>query len=170
MTTEWSTVALIDAIGQVLADAVGGTTFAAGLTQVVLDAEPDLVPMADDFLEAGLPAVTVALGPWKPILQPGNERYGKENPLQVHCAVWRARVPLGENVNALYGDRDAIANAFIAHSKAFLVVPEVQWAGLGGGPGIVPRTLPAGEASRSFLTLPFVVNVHLNRSVTAQPA
>jgi hypothetical protein len=123
----YSTAAIIDAIGQVLADAIDGHyVFGSGMTQEVTDVQPYVVPLADDFLEVGLPAITCALGPWKPALEPGNERYGKLNPLEVHCAVWRSRVPLGENVTSLYGDRDKIIDSFIAHSKAYLVVGRVS--------------------------------------------
>jgi hypothetical protein len=170
MTTTWSTSALVDSVAQVLADAINGQVYAAGTTSEVTDAAPEVSPLADDFLEAGLPAVTCALGDWRPILQPGNERYGSTNPLQVLGAVWVPRVPLGANIAALYGYRDLLVDAFIGHGKLFGHVPEVQWAGLAGGPGIVARKLGQGDSTRSYLTLPFTVHVHLNRSVTAQPA
>lgn len=171
MTATYAVAAIIDAVAGVIAGAVAGNIFAAGVTQEVTDPSPLVVPLADDFTEVGLPIVTCALGGWHPTLAPGLERYGNSNPLEVLCAVWRPRVPLGENVALLYGDRDAIVDAFIDHTKAGLVVPELQTAILAGGPGIVPRSLPRiGESQRPFLTLPFTVNVTINRTVVPQPA
>lgn len=159
--------AVVDAIGRVVADAIDGHVFAAGVTTSVLAAAPEVVPLADDFTEGGLPVVTVAMGPWTNLAQPGNERKHRD----VSCVVWRPRVPLGDNVAALYADADAIADAFIAHSKAYLAEPTLQSAILTGGPGIVPRSIPsANGAAREFLTLPFTVAVVLNRSVQFQPA
>jgi hypothetical protein len=160
------TNAIVDGAAQVIAGVVNGHIFAAGVTTSVTDAAPEVVPLADDFTEAGLPMVTVAMGPWNPLLQPGNERLH----MTLHCAVWRPRVPLGDNVSALYGDRDAIADAWIAHTKEYLVEHTLQSAILMGGPGIVPRALPSGDASRSFLTLPFTVDIVCNRSVVPLPA
>lgn len=159
---------VIDAVARVVADAVAGHIFAAGVTASVIGAAPEVVPLADDFSEGGLPVVTVAMSPWTNLAQPGNERKHRE----VLCVVWRPRVPLGEVVAALYADCDAIADAFIGHSKAYLAEPTLQSAILTGGPGIVPRTLPAHGAvpERSFLTLPFTVAVVLNRSVAFAPA
>jgi hypothetical protein len=169
MTTAFAS-ALVDACARVIADAVSGHIFAAGVTESVTDAQPLVVPLADDFTEVGLPMVTCAMGAWSPALQPGNERYGRENPFRVLCAVWRPRVPLGDNVNALYGDRDAIADAFIAHTKAYLAETMLQAAILAGGPGIVPRSLGDPVNPSRFLTLPFTVNVTTNRTVVPQPA
>lgn len=167
----YAVAAIIDAIAGVIANAVEGNIFAAGVTQEVTDPIPLVVPLADDFTEVGMPMVTCALGEWHPILEPGNERYGNSNPLQVLCAVWRPRVPLGQNVALLYADRDAIVDAFIAHTKAGSIVPELQAAIMAGGPGIVPRSVPrVGDSQRSFLTLPFTVNVTINRTVVPQPA
>jgi hypothetical protein len=160
------TAAVVDACARVIADAVSGHVFAAGVTAAVTDAAPEVVPLADDFAEAGLPAVTCAMGQWTPTLQPGNERIR----MTVHGVVWRRRVPLGENATALYGDRDAIAAAWIAHTKAYgpsMGMGDVQSAVLTGGPGIVPRTL-AGLAA--YLTLPFTVEVVTGRIVVPQPA
>lgn len=169
MTTTWSTQALIDACAGVIAGAIAGKVFAAGLTAEVTDDFPDVVPLADDFTEAGLPAVTCALGEWRPKLGGGLERYGESKPLQILGVVWRPRVPLGGNVAALYADRDALADAFVDHTKLGAIVPEVQAAILAGGPGIVPRSLGDIANPRRFLTLPFSVNVTLNRTVVPQP-
>lgn len=171
----FSLAAVIDSVAKVIATAVDGYVFAAGVTEVVTGGAPMVVPLADGFDEVGTPMVTCALGPWKPVLQPGNERYGNTNPLEILCAVWRPRMPLGDNVVALYADRDAIVDAVIGHTKAFGHVGELQAAILAGGPGIVPRALPRslareGAGDRLFLTLPFTVNVHLNRTVVPQPA
>lgn len=161
-----STSAIVDGCARVVAGAIDGHVFAAGITESVVDATPEVVPLADDFTEAGLPAVTCAMGPWTPALQPGNERLH----LEVMGVVWRPRVPLGDNVAALYADRDAIAEAFIAHTKAYIAEASLQSAVLGGGPGIVPRSLGDVANRRLFLTLPFTVNVVCNRPVVPQPA
>ena len=164
-----STATILDSLAQVLAEVVGGYIFSAGTTTDVTTAEPTVVPLADDFSEAGMPAVTVALGPWKPLLQPGNERLH----LIAKCAVWRERVPLADNVQALYADRDAIADALIAHGKLFLHEPAVASAVLQGGQGIVARAVPRGLSAaepRIFLTLPFTVEIVCNRAVVPQPA
>lgn len=160
-----STAAIVDGCAQVIADAVHGHVFAAGVTTAVTDQQPMVVPQADDFTEAGLPAVTCALGPWSPALRPGNERLA----VTIVGAVWRPRVPLAENMTALYADRDAIADAWIAHTKAYLVEASLQSAILEGGAGIVERVLGDPSAPRLFLTLPFTVNVVCQRTVVPQP-
>jgi hypothetical protein len=161
-----STTAIVDGCARVIAGAIDGHVFAAGVTQSVTDAAPAVVPLADDFSEGGGPFVTCAAGPWEPLLQPGNERLH----LTIVAAVWRPRVGLGDNVNLLYADRDAIADAWIAHAKAYLTEVTLQSAILAGGPGIVPRSLGDPQSPRMFLTLPFTVNVVCNRTVVAQPA
>jgi len=168
-TTPWAST-IVDAVSRVIADAIDGHIFGAGVTESVMDAQPLVVPLADDFTEGGLPAVTCAMGAWSPIVGAGNERYGASNPFRILCAVWRPRVPLGDNVAALYLDRDRIADAFIAHSKAYLAEATLQAAMLGGGPGIVPRSLGDPTNPRRFLTLPFTVNVSTNRTIVPQPA
>jgi hypothetical protein len=164
--TATSTAAIVDGCARVIAGAVNGHVFAAGVTPSVTSAAPLVVPLADDFTEGGLPAVTCAIGPWEPLLQPGNERLH----LTIVGAVWRPRMPLGENTVALYADRDAIADAWIAHTKAYLTEATLQSAILAGGAGIVPRQLGDGPKARVFLTLPFTVNVVCNRTVLPQPA
>lgn len=164
--TAITTTAFLDACARVIAGAVDGHVFAAGVTTSVISAAPLVVPLADDFTEVGMPAVTVALGDWSPILQPGNERLT----VVAQCVVWRPRLPLGESTAALYADRDAIADAWIAHTKAFLVEPALQSSVLQGGPGIVPRSLGDVAAPRMFLTLPFTVELKFNRTVVPQPA
>jgi hypothetical protein len=163
MTTIEATV--IDAIGRVVSDAIDGHVFAAGVTVSVTSAAPEVVPLADDFTEGGFPVVTVAMSPWTNLAQPGNERKHRD----VLCTIWRPRVPLGQNVSDLYNDCDAIANAFIAHSKAYLAEATLQSAILTGGPGIVPRNIPLGS-DRWYLTLPFTIQVVLNRAANFQPA
>lgn len=171
-----STATIVDALARVCAVAIGisqgdldNHIFAAGVTDAVTTAEPFVVPLADDFSEAGMPAVTVALGPWESILQPGNERLK----VTLLGTIWRPRVPLGDNAVLLYGDRDALANALIDHTKAFGHEIHLQSAILQGGPGLQSREIPrapAGSGSRMFLTLPFTVNVVCNRTVVPQPA
>jgi hypothetical protein len=164
--TTIDTKAIVDGSARVIAGAIDGHIFAAGVTQSVLDNAPLVVPIARDFTEAGLPAVTCAMGPWDPALQPANERLR----MTILCAVWREAGELGQNVNLLYDDRDAIADAWIAHSKAYLTEVSVQSAILAGGPGIVPRSLGDPGATRNFVTLPFSVNVVCVRVVVPQPA
>jgi hypothetical protein len=164
--TDIDYAAIVDSCARVISGAVsGGKIFAAGITLSALSAVPELVPLADDFTEAGMPAILCAIGPWTPHYQPGNMR----NHIDVHCSVWRPRVPLGDNTNALYADCAAIEREFIAHTKLYLA-PEVQSGMLMGGPGIVSRSIPSGQAERTFLTLPFTVQVVLNRIVIPQPA
>lgn len=158
--------ATIDAIGRVMADAVDGHVFAAGVTVEATGAAPELVPIADDFTEGGFPVVTVALGPWQAINQPGNQRVH----IELRCAVWRARVPLGESASALYDDLQAIDAALSAHTKAYRIEPTLQSALLTGGPGIVPRTVPSGSGERTLLTLPFTIDVVLAAIVVLRPA
>lgn len=167
---------IIDALGRICAEALGlddpeGHVFAAGSTEDIVTNEPAIVPLADDFTEAGMPAVTLALGPWTSLQQPGNERLT----FQVEGAFWRERVPLGENTAALYAHRDALSDAVIRHGKAFLEDGTIQSVVLKGGPGIRPRSVPralaaAGRGDRLFLTLPFALEVKCNRAVTAKPA
>lgn len=168
-----TTTAIVDGCARVIAGSLGLTDahiFAAGVTTSVIAAAPLVVPFGDDFTEGGLPAVTCAMGAWHPALQPGNERYGRDNPFEILCAIWVPRVPLAENMELLYGYRDAIADAFIAHTKAFLTEPYLQAAILAGGPGIQERDRGDPTAPRMFLTLPFTVNVSINRPVVPQPA
>ena len=164
--TPLSTAAIVDGCARVIAGIIGGHVFAAGVTQSVTDVAPQVVPVADDFTEGGFPAVTCALGKWESLLQPGNERLH----IDIVGAVWRPRVPLGANTAALYADRDAIADAWIAHTKAYLADYHIQSAVLMGGPGIVPRSIPAGDQQRVLLTLPFTVEVKTNRFVIPQPS
>jgi len=158
------TAAVADAVARVISDAIEGYIFAAGVTQEVTDPVPYVVPIADDLSEQEMPIVTVAMGPWTSLLQPGNERLHME----LLCAVWRERAELGQSVALLYTDRDVIADAFIAHSKAYEIHATIQAATFESGPGIVPRQLP--NTARLFVTLPFTVRVVLNRSVIPQPA
>ncbi len=161
------TKTILDSVGQAIAGVISASyLFASGETAAVTGATPNVVPISDDLSELGTPFVTIALGPWDPILQPGNERLH----LEVVCRIWRNRVPIGENTNELLDDRDAIADAFIAHAKLFGHDPNVQSAVLAGGRGIEPIRVPAGDAERLFLTLPFTVDVRANRPVTPQPA
>jgi hypothetical protein len=164
MTT--NTQAIVDGCARVIAEIISGTVFAAGVTPSVTGPEPTVVPLADDFTEVGMPIVTCAMSKWSPALQPGNERLT----MDILCAVWRPRAGLGENTNALYADRDAIADAWIAHTKAYLTELTLQSAIVMGGPGIVPRQLPAGNGQRWFLSLPFTVEVKCNRVVVPAPA
>lgn len=161
----YSIAAVLDAAAKVVAGAIDGHVFAAGVTQEVTTAAPTVVPIADDFTQVGFPIVLLTLGAWHPALLPGLERYGNSDPLQLLGSVWVPRFPLAEAVQALLGYRDAIVDAWIDHTKAGLVVAELQAAVLAGGPGLVPQKV--GE--QEFLTLPFTVNVTLNRSVTPKP-
>lgn len=168
-----TTTTILDSIARVCALAIGpdAHVFAAGVTTDVTTAEPLVVPVADDFTETGMPAVTCALGPWSSVLQPGNERLT----ITVLGAIWANRVPLAECTRLLYDARDSLADAFIGHAKAYLHEPRIQSAVLMGGRGIVPRQIPrgltAGDAGdRLFLTLPFSVEVKCNRTVVPQPA
>ncbi len=161
-----NTAAIVDGCARVIAGVIGGHVFAAGVTASVTTAQPEVVPLADDFSEAGMPAVTCAMGAWAPTLQPGNERLH----VTIVASIWRPRVPLGDNTAALYADRDALADGWIAHTKAYLVENTLQSAILMGGPGIVPRSVPSGQSERMFLTLPFTVEVVCNRTVVPQPA
>jgi hypothetical protein len=164
--TATNTAAIVDGCARVIAEIIGGHVFAAGVTASVTTAQPEVVPLADDFTEAGMPAVTCAMGQWDPLLRPGNERLH----ITIVGAVWRPRVPLGANTVALYADRDAIADAWIAHTKAYLVEATLQSAILMGGPGIVSRSVPSGQNERTYLTLPFTVQVVCDRIVIPQPA
>jgi hypothetical protein len=164
--TATSTTAIVDGCARVIAGIIDGHVFAAGVTASVTTAAPEVVPLADDFTEAGLPAVTCAMADWKPTLQPGNERLH----LDILASIWRPRIPLGDNVALLYADRDKIADAWIAHTKAYLVEASLQSAILVGGPGIVPRSIPGAQNMRLFLTLPFTIEVVCNRIVIPLPA
>lgn len=159
---------IVDAVARVCAQAVQGKHYAAGVTTDVITEQPEVVPVADDFGETGLPAVTVVMGSWSPVIGSGWERLT----VKLMGAVWRPRQPLAENTTKLYADRDALVDAFIAHTKAFLHEPTLQSAVLEGGPGIRPRAIPrgGGAESRLFLTLPFTVEVKVQRAVVPQPA
>jgi hypothetical protein len=173
MTDPLTTTRILDSVARVCMTAIDDLAhaFAAGVTDEITELEPDVVALADDFTETGLPMVTLTLGKWAPALQPGNERLT----LTVEGNVWRSRVPLGVNTAALYADRDALADAFMEHTKAFAHEPAITSAILQGGPGIVPRAIPRGLSERGtgarlFLTLPFTVEVKTNRIVRPQPA
>jgi hypothetical protein len=167
MTT---TAAILDGTARTIAGAIPDShIFAAGTTASVVSAAPLVVPIAEDFLEDGAgAAVLCTLGPWESALQPGNERLK----VTILCSVWRPLgIDLGQVVNLLLAVRDAIADAFIAHSKAYLAEATVQSLMLAGGPGLVPRTIGADTPNpRPFLTLPFNANAVLNRTVVPQPA
>lgn len=158
------TNAIVDGAAKVIAGILTGHIFASGLTAAVTGTA-DVVAMADDFTEH-IPAVTVALSDWTSTLQPGSERLHAS----LLCTVWRPRNPLDESVQALYGDRDKISNAWIAHTKAYLVETTLQSAILAGGPGIVERRLGDPANPNLYLTLPFTVNVVCMRAVVPLPA
>lgn len=166
MTAAVRTSAIVDGAARVFADAIDGKVAAAAITSSVLSAAPEVVPIADDLLEVGFPVVTVALGPWTSALQPGNERLTAT----LRGVIWRPEQPPGDNTVALYGDRDAIADAWLAHSKAYLTEASLQSAVLTGGPGITPRHLGDPEAPNKYLTLEVSIEVKCNRSVSPQPA
>lgn len=131
-TVSGRTVAtVLDAIGRICSEALGGDehVFAAGVTQEVADADPMVVPLADDFIETGMPACTLALGEWSPVLQPHQERLT----LEVLGAIWRNRVPLDDNTVGLYDDCDTLRDAFIAHAYAFNHHEQIQSVVLMGG-------------------------------------
>lgn len=164
---------IVHAVGRVCAEAIGAGNyvFAAGELEDTTELEPTVVDLADDFTEGGFPFVTLALGPWKPVIQPGALR----DTITLQGAVWRERVPIDVNTVGLYSDRDALETAFLAHTKAFGAVEAIQSAILMGGPGIRPRSVPradraAGAGDRLCLTLPFTVEVKCNRTVLPQPA
>jgi hypothetical protein len=165
MTRPVRTRTVLHAIARVIADAIEGHVFATSSVADVGGPTPGVMPVADDFTEAGMPAVLVGLGPWDSRRQPGNERMHYD----VLCSVWRPRVELGQELDLLYGDRDAIADAFIAHTKAYDSTGLIEDAVLMDGPGIVPRETPRGSV-RDFLTLPFTVQVICNRYIDLQPA
>lgn len=171
--TGLTTSTIVDAVARILAEATGGDNhvFAAGVTLDVTTNEPLVVPLADDFSESGMPAATVALGDWSPVLGGGIERLT----MTIQCAIWRDRGDLGATAVELYADRDKLADAFGAHAKAYLHEPSTQSVILQGGPGIRQRSLPKvgpnGETrDRLFLTLPFTVEAKLDRRLVPQPA
>jgi hypothetical protein len=176
LTHAYTNAVLVGA-ARVCAEAVGASSyiFTAGMSEQMAEElavlEDSIVPLDDEFTEHELPVVTLALGPWSPLLQPGNERLT----FNLQGRVWRDRTPLGENTAALYSDRDAIADACIAHSKGYLQIPEIASLVLMGGPGIRAASVPRGEraegaGARLFLTLPFNLQVKGNRAISAKPA
>lgn len=62
MTATYSIAAVIDACAGVIAGAIDGHVFAAGVTTEVTTSTPMVVPIADDFSETGMPAVLCTLG------------------------------------------------------------------------------------------------------------
>lgn len=166
------TTVVMDAVARICSLALGeGLTFAAGMTQDVMDADPMVVPLDDDFLELapGSGICTVTLGPWTPPMQPGMVR----ETITCMGAIWRRRVPLSDNLQDLYADRDRLIRAFVAHTKGFLHVEAIQSVVLMGGEGIKPRATPrrgGGENTGVFLTLPFRVEVKVHYEIHALPA
>jgi hypothetical protein len=161
---------IVDSIGRILADALGGDdkVFAAGQTEEVMDEEPLVEPLTDDFWQANLPCGTVALGKWTI----DHQTYGITRVhMTVNCALWRGRVPLNENIVGLYNDLDNVIRSFRRHEKAYLA-PGVQSATLHGGPGVRPRSMPrrGGQtATALFLMLPFTVDVVIHTTFDSQP-
>lgn len=173
MTYSPSTATVLDAIGRVCAEAIPDAehVFAADVSAEQAGAAPEIVPLADDFTEVGLPAVLVALGQWESAFRTSLERLT----LIAECSVWRERFPLGENAALLYQDRDALAEAFIEHAKLYFADPAIQSAVLMGGSRLVTRAIPRGTGDqqtgpRLFLTLPFRIKVVCERVKPAQPA
>jgi len=169
MTSPTVTAAILDGVGRVIAGAVpDGYVFAAGTTQSVLDAAPLVVPVDDKFAELiGAAGVLCTLGAWESAIQGGNERLR----VTILCSVWRPLgADLGQVVNLLLADRDALAGAFIDHAKAFGTEATLQSLMLAGGPGLVPRSIGEGPGAATFLTLPFNANAVLNRTVVPKPA
>lgn len=172
-THDW-TRGVLHAAGRVCAEAVGADAyvFAASLGD---DTQTELAPMvvdpAVDFTEQQFPVVTLTLGPWSQAVQPGIHRIR----FTLNGIVWRELAPIDVNTLGLLSDRDALAEAFIAHGKAFSLVPDLEDAVLKAGPGIRPRSVPradfaAGAGDRVLLTLPFSVEIVCNRLISPQPA
>lgn len=169
------TIAIVHAIGRVCAEAIGAGNYVFAVSELEepdpdRESEPMVVDLADDFTEVGFPLVSLTIGAW-------TTSYGGEERLTLNLggSVWAERFPLDVNTRLLYSARDALADAFIAHTKAFSIAPEIQSALLMGGPGIRPRSIPradkaAGSGDRLFLTLPFNVQVKANRPIQPQPA
>lgn len=168
------TNSILIACARICAEAIDAASyvFTAGMSeQMAAQAsvlEDSIVPLEDDFSEQGMPVITLALGSWIPLLGGGLERVT----FNLQGRVWRERAPLGENTAALNSDRDAIADAVIAHSKGFNDVVEVQSVILMGGPGIRAASVPQGASggSRTFLTLPFDLQVKAERPINPKPA
>lgn len=164
---------ILHAVGRVCAEAIGSESYVFAVTdpaEVDEAINPTVVGLSDDFTETGFPFVTLALGPWTTL-------YGGEERLTFNLvgSVWAERVPLGTNTELLYSCRDALADAFVAHTKAFNASEEIQSAVLMGGAGVRARTVPRsvhaeGTGDRVLLTLPFDVQVKANRPISPQPA
>ncbi len=173
--TQGYTIAIVNAVARVCAEAIGAGNYVFAVAESEnpdpdVDVEPMVVDLADDFTEAGFPLISLTIGPW-------TTSYGGEERLTHNLvgSIWRERFPLDVNTRGLMNDRDALADAFIAHTKAFSITPEIQSALLMGGPGIRPRSIPradkaAGSGDRLFLTLPFTVQVKANRPTFPKPA
>ena len=173
LTHEW-TRSVLNASGRVCAEAVGAGAyvFAASLGEDTSTEEATMVvDPAVDFSEQEFPVVTLTLGPWNQAVQPGIHRIH----FTLNGIVWRERAPIDVNTLGLLSDRDALAEAWLAHGKAFGIVPDLEDAVMKSGPGIRPRSVPRadlaqGAGERVLLTLPFAVEIVCNRLVSPQPA
>lgn len=157
MTAPTVTQLGMDALGRVCADVLGfHHVYAAGVSNEVTAVSPTVVPWVDDFVEGGLPCVTLLLGEWTVSAASWERRR-----YLVTATIWRERTPIGETIAALYADIDKLREAFPPHARAYDHVPSLQSAVVMGGPGIESRSMPRDPEpqARWFLVAPVQIEV-----------
>lgn len=166
------TTAVWDAVASVCEDLTGIThVYAAGVTPSVLYDGDLVTPLQDDFIEAGLPAVVVMLGPHSAITGHGQTRMTYE----FRINVWAYRQPLGDQTALLADAIDELYRGFEQHSKAKLHAEDedyqLQSALITGGRGIEARQAAAAEnqPDRVFLVAPLTAQVKVDVSTSPQP-
>lgn len=162
-----------DAVASVCADLTGiQHVYAAGVVDSVAYDEPLVVPLQDDFVEAGLPAVVVMLGQHSGITGHGQTRMTYEFLINV----WNHRLPVGERSVELADAIDELYRGFEAHSKAKLHAEDddfqLQSALITGGPGIQARQFAGSDLQpdRVFLVAPLTAEVKVSVDTSPQPA
>lgn len=167
------TATVWDAIASVCADLTGiQHVYAAGVTEAVTDDEPLVTPLQDEFVESGLPAVVVMLGPHSALQSHGYTRMTYE----FRINVWAERQPVGAQSVLLADAIDELYAGFAEHSKAKLYAEEasfqLQSALITGGAGIEARSFAGAESqpARVYLVAPLTAEVKVDRRITPQPA
>jgi len=146
--------------------------YGAGTTASVLYDTDLVVPLQDDFVEAGLPAIVtmpvrgvpLAAHGWQPIDQ------------DFLITAWCERQPVGQQAVILADAWDALVAAFLENSKAHLYADtdeaRIQSALMTGWSGIETRQFagPEGQPGRVYLAAPMTARVRFTRNITPQPA
>ena len=162
-----------DAVASVCEDVTGLThVYGAGVTTSVLYDTELVVPLQDDFVEAGLPAIVTMPAAGSPAQGYGWTVIDQD----FLITAWCERQPVGDQAVILSDAWDALVASFAEHSKAYLHADtddvRIQSALMTGWSGIEARQFAGaeGQPGRVYLAAPMTARVRFTRHITPQPA